>query len=77
MKRSEFTEVCNAVLQLHINDLKSELPKIIQPQTDNYTDTTSLIANLTAEFCILQTTHTVQIVSDVLTSFGLIELNED
>lgn len=77
MKRSELTDICNKIIQMHLGDLKSELPYIISKCTDDSKsvteNTAALIANITAN----SIGHSVQAVTDVLANVGLVELEDD
>ena len=77
MKRSELQSIYKDIVELHIDDLRKELPDIIKNsfhKADSFEDVIgSLILNISAN----SVAHSVQAVTDVLANVGLLELEDD
>lgn len=76
MTRVELANICNEIINIHINDLRSELPDIIEQSTDSSSSIESNTGNIIANVAANSIRHSVQAVTDVLSNLGLIELDE-
>lgn len=76
MNRSELTNICNKIIQIHIQDLQNELPEIIRECTNSSDSKENNLANIIANVSANSVAHSVQAVTDVLVNVGLIEFDE-
>ena len=77
MKRSELSEICDKLIQLHIHDLQNELPEIIKKCTDSTKEFEDNMASIIANVAANSVAHSVQAVTDVLVNVGLLDLESD
>ena len=66
MKRSELSEICDKLIQLHI-----------QKCTDSTKEFEDNMASIIANVAANSVAHSVQAVTDVLVNVGLLELESD
>ena len=76
MKRSELANICNEIINNHVDALRSELPRIIEQSTDSSNSIELNTGNIVANVAVNSIRHSVQAVTDVLANLGLIELDE-
>lgn len=77
MKRSELSNICDKIVQLHLNDLKSELPELVKKSMQNPENLIQGLATLMSAVQANSVIHSVQAVTDVLVNVGLLELEND
>lgn len=76
MNRVELANICNKIIDIHINDLRSELPDIIEKSTNSSNSIESNTGNIVANVAANSIRHSVQAVTDVLVNLGLLDLDE-
>ena len=76
MNRVELANICNKIIDIHINDLRSELPDIIEKSTNSSNSIESNTGNIVANVAVNSIRHSVQAVTDVLVNLGLLDLDE-
>lgn len=76
MNRVELANICNKIIDIHINDLRSELPDIIEKSTNSSNSIESNTGNIVANVATNSIRHSVQAVTDVLVNLGLLDLDE-
>lgn len=76
MNRTELANICNEIIDIHVNDLRAEFPELIKQCTDESKTIESNTANLVANAAANSIRHSVQAVTDVLANLRLIELDE-
>lgn len=77
MKKSELNDICNKIIKMHIDDLKTELPELIKENATDSTSTESQLGHIVANITTNSVAHSVQAVTDVLVNVGLLELEDD
>ena len=76
MNRVELANICNKIIDIHINDLRSELADIIEKSTNSSNSIESNTGNIVANVAANSIRHSVQAVTDVLVNLGLLDLDE-
>lgn len=76
MNHVELANICNKIIDVHINDLRSELPDIIEKSTNSSNSIESNTGNIIANVAANSIRHSVQAVTDVLVNLGLLDLDE-
>lgn len=76
MNRVELANICNKIIDIHINDLRSELPDIIEKSTNSSNSIESNTGNIVANVAANSIRHSVQAVTGVLVNLGLLDLDE-
>ena len=76
MNRVELANICNKIIDIHINDLRSELPDIIEKSTNSSNSIESNTGNIVANVAANSIRHSVQAVTDVLVNLCLLDLDE-
>ena len=77
MKRSELTNICNEIIEIHMVDLQSEISEIFNAAKQSQKDPYEFIGNIIGSLSVNSIKHSVQAVTDVLVNVGLLELEND
>lgn len=77
MKRSELTNICNEIIEIHMVDLQSEISEIFNAAKQSQKDPYEFIGNIIGSLSANSIKHSVQAVTDVLVNVGLLELEDD